>query len=103
MQPVRLCFNSTAPPPSATPDGLTRPSRVGACHATAGASLCAAATTPAEPVGVCVARFPTRWQGPWPHRFPYGPRRFANGGMTVDSLLAVSDDREPGPWQRVKV
>lgn len=50
--------------------------------------------------------------GPWLHQYPYGTSRFTSGGMTVDSLLAVSEDRalftcrggrEPGPWQRVKV
>ena len=50
--------------------------------------------------------------GPWLHQFPYGTGRFTSGGMTIDSLLAVSEDRalytcrggwEHGPWQRVKV
>ena len=50
--------------------------------------------------------------GPWLHQYPYGTSRFTSGGMTVDSLLAVSEDRalftcrggrEPGPWQRGKV
>jgi hypothetical protein len=50
----------------------------------------------------------------WPsrHQFPAGPARDSLSGMTIDSHIAVCEDRAlwtcrggrvPGPWQRVKV
>lgn len=48
---------------------------------------------------------------PWLHQFPGGRKAHELGGMTIDSLLAVCEDRElwtcrggrnPGPWQCVK-
>jgi len=49
---------------------------------------------------------------PWIHAFPGGPDGVSLGGMTIDSLFAVCQDRvlwtcrggrEPGPWQSVTV
>lgn len=50
--------------------------------------------------------------GPWPwlHQYPGGKQAQTLGGMTIDSLLAICEDRvlltcrggfEPGPWQTV--
>lgn len=47
---------------------------------------------------------------PWLHQFPGGPEGFKLGGMTLDSLVAVCDERalstcrggrKPGPWQHL--
>jgi len=49
-----------------------------------------------------------RGSWPWIHQFPGGPAAQALGAMTIDSLIAVSQDRvlhtcrggrTPGPWQ----
>lgn len=49
---------------------------------------------------------------PWLHQFPGGPEEFKLAGMTLDSLLAVCEERllwtcrggrQPGPWQHLAV
>jgi hypothetical protein len=49
---------------------------------------------------------------PWLHQFPGGPEGFKLTGMTLDSLVAVCEERalstcrggrKPGPWQHLTV